>query len=545
MLHSLILKFNFLFRLSTNRKLFDVMRGYKLLKQRNELKKIESLKSIFITTILFQDLLPRNIFKNISGFSFELSVRQFLIHHLVNRIFISKFYFGFSNSLLVAVGNKSKKIIYPLPKIWQNLIENEGFAVSKNKSRLLWYLMVFFFWGYGLYFFFLIILKIITHKRSLKHKNFSNKVFINDLSLSDYFSNERNDENILSKVQLKYQFNTLIYHNNKDLQQQSKSSKYLHYSFLPFDDLPRISLIIVFIVRSLFFIVRSFIKIFLGKWQEALMLKELILADFINFTPKDSLPSLLLFDHSKFTYRPLWTYIAEKYGSKSILYFYSTNNETIIFNENSIRDNAKWSLMSWSNYWVWNFEQQEFIKRVTSFCENIDVVGPILTGNNELIDKIEIPAKSVTVFDVQPHRDFRYQLYGEPFEYFIPEVTNKFLEDIYNVVKDIDATMVYKGKRNIGKLAHYKYRSKVIELSEKKEFKIVEASINARNLIQQSNCIISFPYTSTALIGKIQNKPSVFYDPTGKLKKNDLAAYGIPVISGPIELKEWLIVQLR
>lgn len=545
MLHSLILKFNFLFRLSTRRQLFDVMRGYKILKQSNELKKIESLKSKFTTTILFQDLLPSDIFKNIRGFSFELSVRQFLMHHLVNRIFISKFYFGFSNSILAAVGRKSKKIIYPLPKIWQNLIENEGFIVSQNKSRLLWYLMVFFFWGYGLYFFFLIIWELIKHKKTLKIKNFSNKVFINDLSLADYFSSEKNDENILYKVQLKYQNNTLIYHNNKDLKQQSKSSKYLHYSFLPFNEIPRISSLVVFIIRSLFFIIRSFVKIFLGKWQDAILLKELILADFINFIPKDSLPSLLLFDHSKFTYRPLWTYIAEKNGARSILYFYSTNNETITFDTNSKRDNAKWSLMSWSNYWVWNFEQQEFIKRVTSFCENIDVVGPILTGNNELIDKIELPSKSVTVFDVQPHRDFRYQLYCEPYEYFIPEVTNKFLEDIYNVVKDIDATMVYKGKRNIGKTAHYKHRSKVIELSKKKEFKIVESSINARNLIQQSNCIISFPYTSTALIGKIHNKPSVFYDATGKLRKNDLAAYGIPVISGPIELKEWLKVQLR
>jgi polysaccharide biosynthesis PFTS motif protein len=445
--------------------------------------------------------------------------------------------------ILASVGKKQKKIIYPMPKVWQNLIEKEGFSIKKNISGLLFYLIVFFFWLYGFYYFFLIIWEILTHKKTVKFKNFSQVIFIKDLSKADYDSRKDNYENILSKVKMKYQLENFC-HDNKDLIQQTKVNKYFQYTFLPFNQLPNIKLLFIFIIRSLFFIFQSVFNLFFGKWQNALMLKELILADFFNYIPKESLPSILLFDHTKFTYRPLWTYIVEKKGAKPILYFYSTNNETILLDKNTNRSNSKWSIMSWSNYWVWNFEQEDFIKRITSNDSNIEVVGPILTGNNVLIDEIKLPKKSVTVFDVQPHRDFRYQLYCEPFEYFIPEVTNKFLDDIYNIVKDIGATMVYKGKRNIGKLSHYKHRLLIKELSMKKEVKIVEASINAKSLILNSNCIISFPFTSTALIGKMHNKPSVYYDPTGKINKQDPAANGISIISGPLELKNWLTIHL-
>jgi polysaccharide biosynthesis PFTS motif protein len=200
--------------------------------------------------------------------------------------------------------------------------------------------------------------------------------------------------------------------------------------------------------------------------------------------------------------------------------------------------------MNWPNYWVWNKEQYNFIKRVTPFHGNIKIVGPILTGNNLRKNKIELPQKSVTVFDVQPQRDFKYQLLCEPAEYYIPDITNQFLDDIFGIVKSNKATLVYKGKRNIGKMAHYKYRSKMNKLSLEKEFLMIDSDNSAESVTAVSNCVISFPFTSTALIGKLQGKPSVYYDPTGKIDKLDPAAFGIPIISGPTELNMWLKEQL-
>ena len=196
--------------------------------------------------------------------------------------------------------------------------------------------------------------------------------------------------------------------------------------------------------------------------------------------------------------------------------------------------------MTWSNYWVWNIEQSDFVKRLTSFTSNITITGPILTGNILFNDKINLPKNSVTVFDVQPQRDFKYVLLCEPYDYYIPSITNQFLDDIFDIVKSKKATMVYKGKRNIGKLAHYKHRLKMLEFSKEYEFMNIESDISATDVCDVSNCVISFPFTSTALIAKLYGKPTVYYDPTGKINKLDPAAYGISIISGPLELKQWL-----
>ena len=51
------------------------------------------------------------------------------------------------------------------------------------------------------------------------------------------------------------------------------------------------------------------------------------------------------------------------------------------------------------------------------------------------------------------------------------------------------------------------------------------------------------PCTSTAIIAREMGKPSVYYDPTGLLLKNDPAAHGIPLLSNTAELDAWLSEQ--
>ena len=48
------------------------------------------------------------------------------------------------------------------------------------------------------------------------------------------------------------------------------------------------------------------------------------------------------------------------------------------------------------------------------------------------------------------------------------------------------------------------------------------------------------PFTSTALVGMHLGKPSIFYDPSGVVVKDDPAAHGIRVINNKDELKNWL-----
>lgn len=522
-----------------------VMRGYKKLQSVGQIHQIESLKDALSSTPFFIDAnLSNPISKKIPGFSCELAIRQFIMYHFGHRISISNPYIGLTKALLASVGKGNKRLVYPMPLHWQNILEDHGFGVNRLRSRFLWILAVLFFWVYGVFVLFKIIWECIKTKNLTKSNDFPQSVFLKDLSVKDYLSYQGNPTNIISKVLSENSKGCLILHDNKALIPIALSDTKFQYTYLPIKKLPQASQIILFIFKSFFLIIKSFVKFVFGKWYESILLSELVLADFFSRVTKDSLPNLYLFDHSKFVYRPLWTYLAEEKGSKPILYFYSTNNESICLQSDWKRSNLKWSLMNWPNYWVWNKEQYDFIKRVTPFHGNIKIVGPILTGNNSQQNELELPQKSVTVFDVQPQRDFKYQLLCEPAEYYIPDVTNQFLDDIFCIVKRNYATMIYKGKRNIGKMAHYKYRSKMNKLSVEKEFLMIDSDNSAESVTAVSNCVISFPFTSTALIGKLQGKPSVYYDPTGKIDKLDPAAYGIPIISGPAELDMWLTKQL-
>jgi polysaccharide biosynthesis PFTS motif protein len=529
----------------TRYRILNVMRGYKKLQSDGQIHHIESLKDALSTTPFFIDAkLGNQISKKIPGFSYELAIRQFIMYHFGHRVSMSNPYIGLSKALLASIGEGNKRILYPIPMHWQNILKDHGFGVNRLGSQFLWILAVLFFWLYGVFYFFTIIWECLKIKKSFKKNDFSRSVFLKDLSIKDYLSYPNNPTNIISKVLNENSKDCLIWHDNKALKTHTSINNQFQYSFLPLEKLPQANQIFLFFLKSCWLIISSFCKLIFGKWQEAIMLRELILADFFSRVTKASLPNLFLFDHSKFVYRPIWTYITEAKGTKSVLYFYSTNNESVCLQSDWKRSNLKWSLMNWPNYWVWNKEQYDFIKRVTPFRGNIKIVGPILTGNNSQQSEINLPKKSVTVFDVQPQRDFKYQLLCEPTEYYIPDITNQFLDDIFCIVKRQNATMVYKGKRNIGKMAHYKYRSKMSKLSLEKEFLLIDSGNNAESVTAVSNCVISFPFTSTALIGKLQGKPSVYYDPTGRIDKLDTAAYGIPIISGPIELDKWLTEQL-
>ena len=77
-------------------------------------------------------------------------------------------------------------------------------------------------------------------------------------------------------------------------------------------------------------------------------------------------------------------------------------------------------------------------------------------------------------------------------------------------------------------------------MSEKVDYTSIDLDIDAINIIQQTNACISMPFTSTALIAKHEGKPSVYYDPSGNIQKDDRAAHGIPILVSIDELQQWV-----
>jgi polysaccharide biosynthesis PFTS motif protein len=187
---------------------------------------------------------------------------------------------------------------------------------------------------------------------------------------------------------------------------------------------------------------------------------------------------------------------------------------------------------------VWDNYQLDFIKRMVGDCSDTEVVGPIWFSS-KAVDLESLPDKTVAVFDVQPHRASKYQMLGIATEYFVPKVVNLFLQDIQIVLSELGVAMAHKRKRNIGNLAHPQYQNLIKILSGKANFISIESDTAAINVIQRCQAVISQPFTSTAIQGKMKGLPSIYYDPFNQVQKDDRAAHGIPVVIGLNELRLW------
>jgi polysaccharide biosynthesis PFTS motif protein len=99
--------------------------------------------------------------------------------------------------------------------------------------------------------------------------------------------------------------------------------------------------------------------------------------------------------------------------------------------------------------------------------------------------------------------------------------------------------MIHKMKRT-NPLSHESYNKNIKKLKDKDNYSAIEPDLDAVQLTQKTEATISMPFTSTAIIAKLNGKPSVYYDPSGLIQKDDRAAHGIPVLSNIDELEEWV-----
>jgi polysaccharide biosynthesis PFTS motif protein len=519
-------------------KLRNMSRGYNHLKANGRLNLINEIKDD-LTNFNFKNIEEKSSYL-FFGSSYSISqvvIKQYLISKIIN--------YDFNKFLLITIGTKDSSFSYPIPKEWLKVIESKGIKVNYFKS--------FFLWN-----FYLIKNYILGILRFLNELKLSFSEIVNPkfqgVSSYVYFDNlvSGNIPNVESKFKsfdiISWYINwkekkshvNEICHSVKEVdvnfEKEGNKILYLPRAILP---LKRFNQLIKFFGLGCKIIFISLFELFKGNWWHPLIFPETIHAGLVKNHKKNSLAKEYLFHNSSWLYRPLWTYEAEKLGSSIIFYFYSTNNESFKTVEGYGIQANSWQIVSWPNYLVWDEYQKTFIERTSPFKKEVTVVGPIwFTDINK--ENIFIPENSIAVFDVQPHRECLYKSLGAEIEYYIPKVTNPFLLDVSDVISKNGSSMIFKRKRNIGKKVHLEYKSLVDKLGEEGIFIEINPDISAYNVIEKCKAVISMPFTSTALIAKSLGKPSIYYDPSGIIQKDDRAAHGIPVITGKEELQSWV-----
>ena len=516
------------------------MRGYRILRKKGRLRDIKKLKAS-LADIEFEEIRHKTskIVFGASADDSSIVVRQYLYRRLLIGL-------GFNKSVLLSIGT-GKPIIYPMPKEWQNSLISMGYEVDRIACQLLWCAYLVFFFSYGLF----QGIKVIGTYFSTKL--FSKKRINQPFA---YFCNLQKSNISTRKASGDY-YNIIEWYKqwggrNHSVRKYIHSVKNVEGEFLENSDAvyePLISfrkneikcllLFLVWYVTAISICIRDMLLL---RWWTPLVMEQCVLAAALRITEDSSIAKEYLLHNSSWVYRPIWTYEAERCGSRILFYFYSTNCEEFKTKEGYPENLNGWNLATWPNVLVWNQYQGDFVKRTFHSADKIINVGPIwFSSSSEVfsVDSELIGLTKAAIFDVQPHRASRFQLLGASTVYFSSKVAIQFLMDIYKVLDENNIVVLHKAKRSIGNILHPRYRNILKEFSSRNHISI-NPNFSASYIIDQADMVISMPFTSTALVGENKNRPSIYYDPFGGVERDDRAAHNIPIVTGIDELRIWI-----
>ncbi|MGQ0666827.1 MAG: polysaccharide biosynthesis PFTS motif protein [Nitrospiraceae bacterium] len=514
-----------------------MMRGYRFLKVSNQLGKITAVKEALTNTRLNQ--CTRRASRRIFGAGLqdaELAIRQYLLIRVGGP--------NLNKALLYALGKPGSDVVHPVPPEWRQIVEQHGFKVAKIRSALAWNGFVALLLAYGLV---LIARQLAGSVKEIIRPSFralGRFAYFGALAAGNLPQpcKDGRSHDIVTWYRLWSgrvgELDTLC-HSVAGVAPSAVDGMPVIPVPSAIPPLTHIGALARFIGWSAASSARAIFDLLRGRWWHALMLGEASLAATIRMHEPDSVARDYLFHNSGWIYRPLWTYEAEKHGSRITFYFYSTNCESFKRPDGYPALTYGWQAMNWPHYLVWDEYQSDFIRRAVGKGSHISVVGPIWFQSSA-VEMPQLNKPGVVVFDITPHRPSRYCLLGADYEFYVPATSEGFLEHIADAAHRMDAVMLWKRKRKIGNIAHPRYRHFADRLPKRGDIVLVDPDVAAVRAIEGSCAVISMPFTSTALIARELGKPSIYYDPTGQLQSDDRAAHGIPIISGPERLEAWL-----
>ena len=518
-------------------RLRSTIRGYIALKRNGRIGLVRIIRNDLAGRSF--SLSSENVSAQIFGAALskaDYPVRQYLLERHLGA--------AFNKCLLRSIG-RSSSLAYPLPAEWRKVITSHGVRVNNVLSAIMWQFYLYKHIIRGFYALTEVVLKSLTYSlRGISPRLLY--AYLYGLSRTNLPKPGANG--------ISYDICTwyaswgsratgicLIAHGvaAPELCTQGLPVRFVP---APYYLLRNTIELAKLIVLSFMAGIEASIGLMLGRWWNALLFAESVRAQAVRLCPSERLPKDCLFHYSGTLYRPLWTYELEVKGGRIASYFYSTYEQAKLPEETYEPQFGDWGPSTWPIFLVWDKYQDEQLRRdITSvkFC-NI-ITGPIpFTTGEELV--LSMPQRSVAVFDIEPHRISTHFPFSTMADYIAanPDYFKRFLEDIQHVLVDYGLTMAFKRKRESGSRGKKSYKKLVQDLSQKSNVTIVPPEVSAMQLVGQCAAVISMPFTSTALYRREHNTPSVYYDPTGWIQRDDRAAHGIPILIGVIELRQWV-----
>ena len=131
---------------------------------------------------------------------------------------------------------------------------------------------------------------------------------------------------------------------------------------------------------------------------------------------------------------------------------------------------------------------------------------------------------------------------NNPYNIYSYDYCQKFLNDIVNSIPEkyyFQIEIILKLKKDYDNIDP-NYRVLIENITKNKKIRLI-TDISPESVIEVSDATISIPFTSTAITSYNKNKETIYYDPSGKLTKNNCLEKNITLISSQKNLKFWVL----
>jgi len=290
-----------------------------------------------------------------------------------------------------------------------------------------------------------------------------------------------------------------------------------------------------FFSNALAFFVSVF-GVLMGKWWYGFLYHESVLFNYFCSLSTDQLADDYFFSNSSWFHKPLWAHEAEQKGLSVSLYFYSVNSGKFERFEHKEPDTYGLKIMLWNQFIVWDEEQEGFFKRYRPKASFVKV-GYIDNGGLAYNHFRKKRKNILAVFDVTPNRPAYYASFGQAFAIYSEEMNLAFLEDIIKVFNKDTWEILLKLKRSVNNtVISNAFMRKRLNLIEE-NMVIIDPFIAATSLVENSDAVISMPFSSPSCIAKVKGVSSIYYARSGLIRYTE--GHGVPVLKGQVELKKW------
>ncbi len=505
----------------------SLLRGAKILREQN--------KPFYVV----------NIFSSLTDISLDLDQKKFpkilvgnhalKIEILLRQILLKK-RSKYASTIMQSIG-ENKSLVIGMPQAWVVHLTSSGVTCSPYLCKIQLFISSIIQLIYGIYKLLYLAIRISNTNYvrqpyvvfvGLNKQNLPNHDVRESFDITSWYKKSIIIKNHIKEVWLEVRgdknrnISSNIFINNNIFPRLSNWSDYFLYLF---------KILLAFMV-SIFGILR-------GRWWYGFLFAESINLHYVKLLKRELLAEEYFFSNSEWLYKPLWSEEAESKGSDISLYYYSTNIETIQFNDHIKHEMYGITIMSWNRFIVWDEAQRDYLKQYMPDANYIIVATIDFSDSGEIV-KLDNAKFNIAVFDVYAVRPICYVGLGFACEpYYSTKVLSDFLTDIGSISEYGNIELLYKQKRVAKKVmvspAAMKQKNTII----KKYYKNIDPDISAKYLINNSDAVISMPFTSTAIIGKELGIPSIYYDASGVLEQT--IHHGIPILKNKDELNRWYV----